>query len=129
MPNRRPRSEFTKATKAQAWDRCEDEHGVHRCEQCTAPLQTGYIHYDHEIPTSIKADNSLSNCQVLCTSCHEGKTRVDRKIIAKAHRIEERHSGMKEKKSSGWQRTHNGRPIKQKIGGGVVYKDTGERVI
>lgn len=116
MANRRKRSEFTKATKTQAWDRCGG-----KCQKCIAPLITGAIHYDHVIPTSIKPDNSLANCQVLCANCHSGKTRLDRKIIAKAHRLEERRIGIDKPK----------RPkskYKRKVDGSVVYRDTGEPV-
>jgi len=72
-------------------------------------------------PTSIAADNSLGNCQVLCTNCHAGKTRLDRKIIAKAHRLEERHFGIKKKKRalSRWKRG---------VDGVVRDRETGERI-
>lgn len=116
MANRRPRKEFTKATKAQAYDRADGQ-----CEKCKAPLRTGHIHYDHVIPTSLRADNSLDNCNVLCTNCHGAKTNLDRRIIAKAHRLEEKHTGMKKPK----------RPqskYKRKVDGTVVDRATGKPV-
>ncbi len=122
MSNRRRRKEFSKATKAQAWDRCEGQ-----CQKCTARLITGAIHFDHKIMAALNVKgsklviNSLANCQVLCTNCHAGKTRVDRKIIAKAHRLEERHFGMKRKKRALSR-------LKRKMDGTVVDRETGERV-
>ena len=116
--NRRKRAEFTKKVKTTAWDRA-DGH----CEKCKAPLRPGHIHYDHVIPTAIRADNSLANCNVLCTACHGAKTNLDRRIIAKAHRLEEKHTGMKEKKSKGWQSKY-----KRKMDGTVVLRETGEPV-
>lgn len=114
MTNRRPRAEFSKRVKTQAWDRCGG-----RCEKCTAPLMSGHIHYDHVIPTSLTADNSLANCQVLCDACHAGKTKFDRKVIAKAHRIEERRIGIH--KSKRWRNR-----LKKKLDGTVIDRETGE---
>ena len=116
MANRRKRAEFSKATKIQAKDRAAGN-----CEQCGAPLMTGKYHFDHVIPTAIKADNSLANCRVVCVACHSAKTKLDVKIIAKARRVEEKHSGIG--KAKGWQSK-----FKKKVDGTVILRETGEPV-
>lgn len=120
--NRRPREEFSKAVKTAAWDRCKG-----RCESCTAKLFPGRFIYDHDIPTALGGEPTLENCRVICDACDTAKTAKDQGVIAKARRCEEKHLGMQQK-GQGWRKTYRGRPIRQKVGGGVVYADTGEPV-
>jgi len=119
--NRRPRSEFSKATKTAAWDRSGG-----RCEICTAKLFPGRFIYDHVIPTALGGEATLENCAVICKACNAVKTSSDQSRISKARDVEEKHLGMR--KPGGFPRTYKGRPIKHKIGGGLVWRDSGEPV-
>jgi 5-methylcytosine-specific restriction protein A len=107
------RRSFPDKVKAQA---CLRAAG--KCEKCTARLYPGKFAYDHVIPDAMGGEPVLSNCEVLCTSCHgEKTTRVDVPTIAKVKRIAAKHNNYHRKPSrpmpgsraSGW---------KAKIGGG-----------
>lgn len=77
------RQEFSKAIKINAWQRA----GGH-CEMCTAKIYGGNgPHYDHILPDALGGAATLDNCQVLCKTCHGGKTRdKDVPRISKARR-------------------------------------------
>lgn len=93
------RNEFTKAIKLQAWRRAAG-----RCEKCSTLLAGKQVAYDHINPDVFSGCNDLSNCQVLCLSCHAEKTyKHDIPTIAKSSRIMARHAGLrKERKILAW---------------------------
>jgi hypothetical protein len=81
---------FSTETKRLALERCED-----RCERCGFSIRFRRFAFDHAIPWEISRSSSLGNCQVLCIDCHLAKTVRDAADIAKAHRIADKHSGLK----------------------------------
>jgi hypothetical protein len=92
------RTEFSKPTKRDAFERCEGlcEGILSSGDRCCANLGKKLHHFDHIIPDAIGGDNSLQNCQVLCKPCHDDKTRkIDIPIIAKAKRISDKHNGIR----------------------------------
>jgi 5-methylcytosine-specific restriction enzyme A len=106
------RHEFSKQVKLAAWQRCGGY-----CESCTAKLFVGKFQYDHRSPAAISSDRSLFNCQVLCTNCHDKKTReIDVPAIAKSNRIRARHLALGKAKgrplpgtkASGWKHKMDG---------------------
>ena len=123
------RREFPKAVLRAALARAAG-----RCEalltdgsRCPCALQVGRFQYDHIVPAALTADASLQNCQVLCRPCHAAKTVVDVGLIARVRRVGDRHAGI----ADPHRRSFPGgkaSPFKRLIGGGVVRRDTGERV-
>lgn len=94
------RREFPAKVKDAAFDRAKGA-----CQQCTRPLSPGDIHYDHIIPDGSGGEPILTNCQVLCRSCHGTKTRGDVRTIAKGKRIKRNHIGARKRsKFRGWRR-------------------------
>ncbi len=109
------RLEFTAKTKAAAWKRANGMCEGHITSvignmnsgfqawtrRCKAPIDVGGFHYDHFVPEGLSGgDNSLGNCQVLCTSCHANKTiNFDIKAISKAKRIAKKLTGLKKSRS------------------------------
>ncbi len=95
------RREFAAATK---WKAFANASG--KCVRCTAKLYPGNVEYDHEIPCEFNGDNSLSNCLVLCRSCHANKTfKSDIPAIAKAKRVAKRHAGIRKPRTiTGWRK-------------------------
>jgi 5-methylcytosine-specific restriction protein A len=84
----RKRQEFSRKTKAEAFALAKG-----RCK-CGVKLsvRTG-IHYDHIIPDAVDGGNDLSNCQVLCKTCHGIKTdKKDKGEIAETFRIRDKHT-------------------------------------
>src|SRR5574343_98086 len=91
------RREFSKRTKLEAYQRSGG-----RCENCTASLFVGRVHYDHIIPDAMGGEPIVGNCRVLCTACHQQKTSgSDVPAIAKSNRVRGRHLGLK-KRTSKW---------------------------
>lgn len=85
----RLRREFSAKVKGQAFERADG-----RCENCTAYLFAGKYHYDHRIADALTGDNTLENCQVLCTACHAEKTQGnDIPRIVKARHQKHKHIG------------------------------------
>jgi 5-methylcytosine-specific restriction enzyme A len=123
------RQEFGKAVLraalARADGRCEGQ--LADDSRCPCALQTGRFHYDHIIPAALTQDASLENCQVLCRPCHAAKTVVDVGVIARVRRVRDRHAGIADPHR---QPLPGGKasPFKRLIGGGVIRRDTGERV-
>ncbi|MCJ2087487.1 HNH endonuclease [Methylobacterium sp. E-005] len=123
------RREFSKAVLRAALARADG-----RCEgllkdgsRCPCALQVGRFHYDHIIPAALTEDASLGNCQVLCRPCHAAKTVVDVGVIAQVRRVRDRHAGI----VGSQQRIFpcgKASPFKRLIGGGVIRRDTGERL-
>jgi len=73
------RTEFTAKTKLQAFQRA---NGTCESAGCGAKLTPGKFTYDHRIPDQLGGDNSLENCQVICSVCDKEKTRRDQCDIA-----------------------------------------------
>lgn len=117
MSNRRPRKEFAKRVKIQAWDRC-----LGQCEECTAKLTPGKFDYDHVVETVLGGKPTLENCRVLCKNCHRAKSSERAPTLAKSRRQEEKHLGMRGKEKKPLSK------FKRKMDGTVVYRDTGEKV-
>jgi 5-methylcytosine-specific restriction protein A len=123
------RREFSKivlrAAFARAQGRCEGV--LTDGDRCPCALEVGRFQYDHIVPAALTEDISLENCQVLCRPCHAAKTVVDVGIIARVRRIRDRHAGI----ANPHRRPLPGgkaSPFKRLIGGGVIRRDTGERL-
>ncbi len=86
------RAEFTKLTKAQAFQRAGG-----RCEcGCGSKLTPGEIEYDHRIPAAVGGTNDLSNCVVMRKKCHRRKTSTkDVPEISKSVRVSEKAMGLR----------------------------------
>jgi len=95
------------------------------CEKCNAILKDGEGEADHIIPVEMYGESDLSNGQWLCRVCHRGKTDLDVRMIRRAQRRERLKLGAK--KPSRMPGARNSK-FKQKIGGGVVLRETGEPV-
>jgi 5-methylcytosine-specific restriction endonuclease McrA len=85
------RKEFSKATKAAAFER---ENGI--CQGCHTAITTG-AEYDHALEDYVGGDNNLENCVVLCGRCHKRKTAKNRPAIDKTRRIAENRMGLRSK--------------------------------
>lgn len=133
----RPRAEFSRETKRQAYERSKDDSGVARCEctrvpqlrgiGCTRPLATGDIRYEHIICDVLGGESSLDNCAVLCVTCWRLKTgSYDLRVIPKAKRVADLHLGIRQRPSG--RRLPGGRDdsIRIKLNGSVVDRRTGE---
>ena len=86
------RHEFTRRTK-----QIVSERAAGACENhlCRAPVQKG--HYDHIVPCGRGGDNSVENCQFLCTHCHSIKTKRDVSEIARNKRVVKKRTAKKKK--------------------------------
>jgi len=110
-----PRTEFSKRTKLQAWQRANG-----RCECCGAKLATGNIEYDHDLPAEMGGGNNLANCRCLCRTCHRSKTNADIRTIAKSNRQRNKAAGIKKagrpmpgSRNSDWKKTFNNGWVKR----------------
>lgn len=75
-------------------------------------LHSGDFHYDHEIPDALGGEPTLSNCRVLCRSCHKVKTSVDDvPRIAKSKRNYRRNAGIKKPRTITAWRKFNGTAV------------------
>lgn len=89
------RREFVKEIKRAALRRaagfCEGirETGC----RCDWPLSLGKFDFDHINPDGLTGEPTLENCQVLCRTCHDLKTKQDREAIDRAKRREDAHFG------------------------------------
>ena len=89
------RSEFTKQTKLEAWQRCDGGQGP-RCDGCGQLFGERRPEYDHKKSAAMGGDNSLENCQVLCPKCHRAKTLIeDMPNIWKSNAIREKRAGLR----------------------------------
>jgi 5-methylcytosine-specific restriction protein A len=95
------RREFPKPVKVEAHLRAKG-----CCELCGTgiKLRVGDIFYDHRIADGLGGEPTLENCQVLCRSHHDAKTRgSDVPTIAKVKRIRNREAGIKKPRTiTGW---------------------------
>jgi 5-methylcytosine-specific restriction endonuclease McrA len=91
------RTEFSKSTKLQAWNRCQ-RSGIPYCECGCEQKIVGRPEYDHKLADGLGGDNSLENCVVMNAKCHRIKTsREDVPMIAKADRLREKAAGIRSK--------------------------------
>ena len=124
-----PRREFSRAVLRAALARAAGwcEGVLADGSRCPCALHVGRFHYDHIVPAALTEDASLENCQVLCRPCHAAKT-VFRAGSPVGHRgVRDRHAGI----TDAHRRSLPGgkaSPFKRLIGGGVVRRDTGERL-
>jgi 5-methylcytosine-specific restriction endonuclease McrA len=89
------RAEFSKATRLAAFRRA-----MGRCEGCGGLLTFGKFAYDHRNPNEFSGDNSLENCQCLCSGCHDNKTyKQDIPAIAKSNRVAYTAAGIRRDRS------------------------------
>jgi 5-methylcytosine-specific restriction protein A len=120
------RAEFTKKTKAEAFQRAAG-----RCEACGERLGAGEAEFDHyPLRAADGGPATLDNCQVLCVGCHRRKTsKVDIPEMAKTKRIHRKLAGKcrpKAKIGGGRKRLINGSkgtPFKVKIGGKIERRE------
>lgn len=111
------RREFPNAVKAQAHLRAGG-----CCELCKSgiKLRVGDIFYDHRIPDGLGGEPTLENCQVLCRSHHDTKTRKhDVPNIAKVKRIRARAAGIRKRSTFSCSRDSE---FKKKLNGEVVRR-------
>lgn len=103
------RREFPAKVKAQAFDRAKG-----CCEQCQSGIKllVHDIFYDHRIPDGLGGEPTFENCQVLCRSHHDIKTRArDVPAIAKSKRVQRRRAGIKKGRSIRAWRKFDGSPV------------------
>ncbi len=85
------RREFSAKIRADAFARAK---GCCEHPDCGKKLHPGDIFYDHVIADGLGGPPTLDNCQVLCKSHHDPKTRLeDVPAIAKAKRRHAKHFG------------------------------------
>lgn len=103
------RREFPKQVKRDAFMRAD---GFCEHKGCGCKLFRGNIFYDHVIPDGLGGEPTLDNCQVLCKSCHNIKTRkTDVPRIAKAKRIHDRDIGIRKPRTIRAWRRFDGTPV------------------
>lgn len=100
------RSEFTKATKLDAWIRSNGH-----CEVCTAKLFPGHYDYHHAKECVFAGSNELSNCVVACDNCNGKITKERAPVIAKSNRVRNSHLGIKRSGRTIPGRRFSGEPI------------------
>lgn len=71
---RKRRYYFSKSTQKQA-----RQQSKCICAYCEKQFKEKEINYDHVKPVFIEGSPNLSNCQILCKSCHFRKTLLERK--------------------------------------------------
>lgn len=49
------------------------------CAYCFTPL-SGSGEFDHYLPVCVGGTSNIENCQLLCSNCHQSKSRLDQKI-------------------------------------------------
>ena len=103
------RREFPARVKLAAWERAGG-----RCENCSRKLYPGDMHYDHAIPDGSGGEPVLDNCAVLCRSCHGAKTRRDMVAVAKGKRVQQRHLGIKRRRTIRAWRNFRGEIVRAK---------------
>ena len=81
------RVEFSAKTKAKAFAAQNGD-----CAHCGLKI-VGGAEYDHVTPCALGGDNSVGNCEALCSKCHRIKTTADVGRIAKAERQHRRAIG------------------------------------
>lgn len=59
------------------------ERDESRCQMCRRDLELSEITIDHITPRSMGGSDKTINLQVLCRTCHDAKTRDDRRRYGK----------------------------------------------
>lgn len=115
------RREFPSKVKAAAFQRADGRcEGRPNGERCPVKLQPGRYAYDHIIADSIGGEPTLDNCAVLCSACHDEKTRtLDTPRAAKTKRQHLAHIGAKPRSRFPGSRQS---ALKKKINGSVEYR-------
>jgi len=90
------RKEFSKSVKVACIKRATVDGKVF-CEECGALSKKWEI--DHVRADGLLGEPTLTNARLLCVPCHDEKTKVDVKAIAKAKRCEALHLGVRKKPS------------------------------
>ena len=85
------RTEFSRAVRRAAWDRCS---GICEAGSCFQILVKGRFTYDHIIPDFDGGKPTLDNCQVICRECDRAKTAADQTAIARTRRLADREIGI-----------------------------------
>ena len=96
-----------------------------KCYQTGRKLSAGEYDFDHVVALCNGGENRESNLAPMYRPAHRKKTKADVAQKAKDRRVKMKHMGMTTKAKVPMM---NGRPIKKKMDGSVVYKDTGEPV-
>ena len=86
------------------------------CEICGMRLKVGEGDADHILPVDLGGDSTIENGRWICRPCHKGKTANDVRMIRKADRQRDRHTGampesrnpMPGGRNSQWKRKMNG---------------------
>ena len=92
------------------------------CHICEGKIHVGEKwDLEHVIPWEISYDDSDENVKPAHCKCHPGKTRTDRKVIAKVHRQEAKHYGFKASKGRPFPGGKNSK-WKKKMDGSVVLR-------
>lgn len=108
------RREFSPKVMVAAFERAKNH-----CEGCGARLVVGKFQYDHIIADALGGEPTLDNCQVLCSACHDPKSRTDTTKAAKVKRTTRKLvAGIRKHTSrpimgsvrSGWRKPFNGPP-------------------
>lgn len=90
------RKEFTRAIKVAVIKRATVD-GKTFCEECGCLAKRWEI--DHVRPDGLLGEATIENAKLLCTPCHDEKTKSDVKQIAQAKRREAFHLGVRKKPS------------------------------
>lgn len=91
-----PRREFSRSIKVAVIKRATVD-GKTFCEECGALAKRWEI--DHVRPDGLLGEATIENAKLLCTPCHDEKTKSDVKQIAQAKRREAIHLGVRKKSS------------------------------
>jgi len=82
------------------------------CATCTRRIGGSLLPaYDHTISLIAGGENRESNLQLLCETCHSGKTKLDVRIKSKIARVRQRHLGIKKRGRTIGGRRFDGTPI------------------
>ena len=96
-----------------------------KCYQTGRKLSAGEYDFDHVLALCNGGQNREGNLAPIYRPAHREKTKLDVAQKAKDRRVKMKHMGINTKTKGP---TLNGRAIKKKLDGSVVYKDTGEQV-
>lgn len=124
------RREFTRSVYAEIVHRAMNADGAIVCEGCGLVLGKKPYQIDHTKPDALEIDKSrkltADDGKLLGQACcHAPKTAQDVKVIAQAKRREAKSLGFRRESRMPGARNSK---FKQKIGGGVVLRETGEPV-
>lgn len=116
------RRNFPSSVTVEAIRRASKANGFPCCEVCGTMMKRGQWHFDHIIPDRMGGEPTLENCAVICVPCHAQKTSKDVGDIARAKRLEAKHSGAK-RSTSRPMLGSRASGIKIKMNGAVVSRE------